>query len=220
MQESNPVKPSRKTPVLRISVRRRIMGLFTFFYTVAFFVLFNVIHSFAGTMVSQAIVKAAPQNMSVDMAMNVANSVLDQMWNVELPIFLVSLLILIALLFVVSYGITRPLRALTRYAERVAAGDYTPAHIPQVTFLKDEVSTLSEVFETMVSKVREREQTLTLRVQELQITIDEARKARQVEEIVDSEFFTNLKDQVRDLKARKRPESSTPSSEGLPKTTP
>lgn len=202
-------------PVLHISVRRRIMGLFTLIYAIAFFTLFNVIHNLAGASVAQAVVKASPQNVSLDVAMNIANSVLAQMWDVQIPVFLISLLILMAALFVVSYGITRPLRALTRYAERVAAGDYTPAKIPQVSFLKDEISTLSEVFETMVSKVREREQALTMRVKELEISIDEVRKAKQVEEIVESEFFTNLKDQVRDLKARKRPESSAPNSEQI-----
>ncbi|MEK7276067.1 MAG: GAF domain-containing protein [Chloroflexota bacterium] len=50
-------------------------------------------------------------------------------------------------------------------------------------------------------QVRERENALKQQIRQLQIEIDETKKARQVEEIVDTEYFQKLKERA--MKMRK-----------------
>jgi len=60
----------------------------------------------------------------------------------------------------------------------------------------------------MIDKVYEREQTLRKQVEELKIVIDESKRQKQVEEIVDSEFFHELKvkaEQMRSQQRKKKP---------------
>ena len=214
MQATNPTsKPQRR--VIRVPLRARIMLLFAVLYALAYFALISYVHELATRVVNEAIAGALPKDASPEVAINIAKSVIAQVSAAEIPVFIVSFLFLMLALFFASYGITRPLRALTRYAERISAGDYSPAHIPQISFVSDEITTLSQVFDIMVSKVREREQTLKTQVKELQISIDQVLKTKQVEEIVDSEFFAKLKDQVRDMKTRPRPEATTAASDNV-----
>jgi putative methionine-R-sulfoxide reductase with GAF domain len=51
-------------------------------------------------------------------------------------------------------------------------------------------------------KVRERERALKEQIRELQIEIDEVKKTRQVEEIVESDYFQRLQEQARRLRQR------------------
>jgi hypothetical protein len=60
----------------------------------------------------------------------------------------------------------------------------------------------------MVDKVREREQKLKERIQELEIVIDEGKKVAQVQEIVESEFFVDLKEKAREMRGRAKKQST------------
>ena len=51
----------------------------------------------------------------------------------------------------------------------------------------------------MAREVYAREQSLKQQVQELRIQIDEAKKARAVAEITESDYFRTLKERVRDF---------------------
>jgi methyl-accepting chemotaxis protein len=203
------IKFSSQRPriVVYTSLRLRLMTMFTVLYAIAYFGSFTVLHALGQRIVNTAI-SSSSQIVSPDAAEQLANLITTQVRAVQIPAFIVSYGILLLVLFFTASAITRPLRALTRYAERVGHGDYAPTKIPNFPFIHDEITTLTEVFELMVSRVRERELVLQARVKELEIHIDETKKAKQVEEIVDSEFFSNLKDQVRDLKARKKPVTS------------
>jgi methyl-accepting chemotaxis protein len=112
---------------------------------------------------------------------------------------------LFALVFLVSGGLTRPIVALTRAAERIGEGDYEQdlSHLSGGR-LHDEISTLAEVFEIMVSKVYQREQTLIRQVEELRIEIDEVKRKKQVSEIVESDFFQDLQSKARRMRSRHR----------------
>jgi GAF domain-containing protein len=52
------------------------------------------------------------------------------------------------------------------------------------------------------SQIRKRENALREQIRELQIEIDESKKARQVAEIVETEYFQNLRDEARRLRER------------------
>jgi len=85
----------------------------------------------------------------------------------------------------------------------VAAGDYTPLNLPDLK-LDDEADRLAVAFNAMMDKVRVREETLQARVTQLEIQIDESRKAQQVSEIVDTEFFQDLAGRAAAMRQRRQ----------------
>jgi len=114
---------------------------------------------------------------------------------------------LFVLVFVVSEALTRPVITLTTVAEQVAGGDYDQNVSALYSGkLRDEVATLSQVFEMMISKVREREESLKRQVQELRIKIDQVKKARQVAEITETEYFQGLREHAAKMRKRTKGE--------------
>lgn len=129
---------------------------------------------------------------------------------------IISYLIVFVMVYIVSNQLTRPVVALTKAAERIGEGDYKQdlSSLTNVR-LRDEISTMAEVFEIMVGKVYKREQTLIKQVEELKIEIDETKRKKQVSEIVDSEFFQELQEKSRAMRRRRASEETTdePNSE-------
>jgi hypothetical protein len=117
--------------------------------------------------------------------------------------FGLTLLALTVVVGVVATGVTRPVMELTRLAGLIGSGDYDQdfSHLYSVR-LQDEVNKLAGVFELMASKIYTREQTLRARVEQLEIMIDESKRDKQVSEIVDSEFFSDLQKKVHDMRVR------------------
>ena len=66
----------------------------------------------------------------------------------------------------------------------------------------DELGQLARVFQKMASEVYAREQRLQQQVQELRISVDESRKAREVAEITETEYFQELQRKARTLRQR------------------
>jgi hypothetical protein len=66
----------------------------------------------------------------------------------------------------------------------------------------DELGQLSRVLQGMARKVGKREADLLTQVQELQIQIDPRRKAREVAEIVETEYFQQLKKKAKEFRDR------------------
>jgi signal transduction histidine kinase len=115
--------------------------------------------------------------------------------------FIMTYSILFSLIYVLSGVLTRHLAELTRSAEQIAAGNYTPnlslthsnleTHSPSQSRLKrawesitsfitgspDEMNTLAQVFDGMVESIRTREQM----IRESKEIEDEIRQALQVE---------------------------------------
>lgn len=132
-----------------------------------------------------------------DYVRRVQQSILDKV----LIAFAITYVTLFVLVFLVSGALTRPTLALTQAAEQVAQGDYEQDIARLYSGrLRDEISTLAHVFDLMVSKVREREESLKRQVQELRIEIDEVRKAKQVAEITETEYFQELRTRARTLR--------------------
>ena len=115
--------------------------------------------------------------------------------------FAITYIILFALVYVISLLFTRPIVALTRTAERIGDGDYEQDFTSLKTGrLRNEFSSLADVFEIMVKKVYQREQTLRHQVQELTIIIDQKKRESRVTEIVESDFFNELKQKATKLR--------------------
>ena len=118
--------------------------------------------------------------------------------------FVIALVGQFLLVWLITNAITRSTAELTQAAERIGEGDYEQdlSNLTNRRF-PDEISTLAQVFELMMAKVRTREQTLKQQVAELRIEIDEAKRSAQVSEIVDSDFFQDLQLKARQMRAKR-----------------
>jgi HAMP domain-containing protein len=98
--------------------------------------------------------------------------------------------------------VTRPVAQVAAAAAAVEAGSFDPDILLPVTVRGDELGRLARVFQRMIREVRAREQKLRQQVQALRIEIDDSKKARQVAEITESEYFKSLRDQAAKLRKR------------------
>lgn len=85
-------------------------------------------------------------------------------------------------------------------AASVESGTFDCESLNPVAAREDALGQLARVFQKMATEVREREQNLRQQVQELRIEIDEVKKALQVSEITETEYFRDLRDKARVLR--------------------
>jgi two-component system cell cycle response regulator len=90
-------------------------------------------------------------------------------------------------------------------AADVETGSFESRQLDAVAGRNDALGQLARVFQRMAAEVRSREQRLKQEVQQLRIEIDEARAARQVAEITQTEYFQDL--QAKASKLRLGPDS-------------
>lgn len=117
---------------------------------------------------------------------------------------------LFVLVYLLSGIFAKPIVGLTKVAERIGEGHYDDNLDDfKQQRLPDEIGTLAEVFAIMISKVRQREETLKQQVAELKIEIDETKRKKQVSEIVDSDFFQDLQTKANQLRRRSQDRVNT-----------
>jgi CheY-like chemotaxis protein len=90
-------------------------------------------------------------------------------------------------------------------AAAVEAGEFDPESLARVATRRDELGRLARVFQRMAREVHVREQRLKQEVQQLRIEIDEARTARQVAEITETDYFQDLQRKADQLRIRPDP---------------
>jgi CRP-like cAMP-binding protein len=108
-----------------------------------------------------------------------------------------------------DYEYLRQFERVTAAAAAVEAGVYIPESLDEVARRTDALGQLARVFQRMVREVYAREENLKRQVAELRIEIDEVKKAQQVAEITDTDYFQQLQQKANRL--RNRP-AGTPSS--------
>ena len=91
---------------------------------------------------------------------------------------------------------------LTAAASAVEEGTFAMADLREVTARPDSLGNLARVFERMAGEVRARELRLRQQVASLRVEIDQTRKAREVREITDTDFFRDLQSRARAMRAR------------------
>jgi two-component system cell cycle response regulator len=91
---------------------------------------------------------------------------------------------------------------VTDAAAAVEDGTFAAEKLSDVTLRSDELGRLARVFQRMAVEVRAREQRLKQQIQELRIEIDEVKKAQQVAEITETDYFYQLKQRATDLRGR------------------
>jgi CRP-like cAMP-binding protein len=89
------------------------------------------------------------------------------------------------------------------WVRRVASGEYERGFAPQSEYRDRSIAALAAEFAQMAAQVQKREEALRQEIVELRIEIDQAKKERQVGEIVESEYFQSLRAQAAELRKKR-----------------
>jgi CheY-like chemotaxis protein len=95
---------------------------------------------------------------------------------------------------------------VTAAAAAIKANSFQLESLDEVAQRGDELGQLAQVFQEMARQVYAREQHLQRQVQQLRIEIDQARKAREVADITESDYFQQLLGRADELRNRARQE--------------
>lgn len=142
--------------------------------------------------------------VGVDMDAGDVLSMQNSIRATSLVVFLLVFAGLFVAVTLVSGAITKPLVKITE-AARILENDepYDPKQLEGVAKGKDELGILAHVFNEMAEKVYQRQETLKQEVMQLRIEIDEAKREKQVSDIVDSDFFQELKQKSQELRKQR-----------------
>ncbi|MCJ7431915.1 MAG: ECF transporter S component [Anaerolineales bacterium] len=115
-----------------------------------------------------------------------------------------TLIFTIANAGLLAQNMSRPLLRLTEAARTMENGKLTSAQANDLrtTTGTDEISGLSQMFGRMAHEVIQREESLRQQVQELRIEIDNTKRARQVSEITDSDYFRELQEKIKKMREK------------------
>lgn len=109
---------------------------------------------------------------------------------------------------------TSYIEQITEMSRRVAKGDYSfigetqPVRSQKKKGQEQEkIGQLMAEFIAMVQEIREREEELKQQVQKLTLQIDESKRKQEFEEITGSDFYANLKEQAKNLRAQRKDKS-------------
>jgi CRP/FNR family transcriptional regulator, cyclic AMP receptor protein len=91
---------------------------------------------------------------------------------------------------------------LTAAAAAIEEGIYEPESLDDVAARTDALGLLARLFQQMERAISAREQRLKQQVAALSIEIDNAKQARQVAEITETEYFQHLRSKARELRAQ------------------
>jgi sigma-B regulation protein RsbU (phosphoserine phosphatase) len=131
---------------------------------------------------------------------------IDRKINAMRYIFIANLvgaiLLVTILALLLSRTITRPILKVTNAARAVEKGEIREEEITGLSQTKgqDEVSILSRVFASMVAQVKARENFLKKQVEELRIEIDQVKKANEVKQITESDYFQRLRETAKKIR--------------------
>jgi nitrate/nitrite-specific signal transduction histidine kinase len=89
---------------------------------------------------------------------------------------------------------------VTSAAAAVEAGKFGAEMLVEVVKRPDQLGQLARVFQRMAHEVAAREEQLKQQILVLRIEIDEAKKARQVAEITETDYFQELRDKAKALR--------------------
>ncbi len=93
---------------------------------------------------------------------------------------------------------------VTATAAAIQANSFQPESLDTVASRPDELGQLALVFQEMARQVYAREQQLQQQVQQLRIEIDQERRAREVADITESDYFQQLLGKADELRSRAR----------------
>jgi HAMP domain-containing protein len=145
--------------------------------------------------------------VGIDMIAQDVIDVQTRIRNTSVFAFALVYLMLFGSVFFISFTITGPLRQITSAAQALEQGDpFQPQWLEPVARGSDELAQLARVFGQMAVEVQAREERLKREVQELRIEIDQVKKAKQVAEITETEYFQSLREHAAKMRKRARGE--------------
>lgn len=103
-------------------------------------------------------------------------------------------------------------RTVTGAAQALEAGRFEPESLTGVVDRTDALGILARRFSSMAAEVKAREERLRAEVRELRIEIDQARQAKKVLEITDTDFFRDLRARATNLRQAVRGDDDRGSS--------
>jgi len=95
------------------------------------------------------------------------------------------------------------LSEVREWVKRVAEGKFDRTFKPSTEYQDRSIAALAADFAQMAARVQQREEALRKEIMQLRIEIDEAKKQKQVQEIVSSDFFQDLQDKARRMREQK-----------------
>lgn len=124
-----------------------------------------------------------------------------------LLILALTVLAILGIAGLLARTITNPVRRLTSAAQAIESGErFEPERIASITGSGDELGHLARVFSRMALEVQAREERLKKQVEQLRIEIDEVKKARQVEEITETDYFRELRQHAAEMRKKAKGE--------------
>jgi HAMP domain-containing protein len=143
--------------------------------------------------------------LGVDYPLSYVEEVRSDVVRVLYPVFAGAYVVLLVIVVMLSRSLTRRLSRLSLVSRRVADGDYeVDVSEAARSRFPDEMTELAESFGAMAEKVGARERSLVRQVQVLKVEIDEAKRSRDVADITETEFFTNLTSAAAAMRAKVR----------------
>jgi HAMP domain-containing protein len=103
---------------------------------------------------------------------------------------------------ILARRVTQPVAQLTAAAADIESGIFAMEDLAGAAQRADELGQLARVFQRMAREVYAREQRLKQQVQQLRIEIDQVKKARQVAEITETEYFQHLREHAAEMRNR------------------
>ncbi|MBN8657116.1 MAG: methyl-accepting chemotaxis protein [Anaerolineae bacterium] len=142
--------------------------------------------------------------IGVDITAKYVDEVTNGILRQGIIAFIVTFSVIFVLVYWLSGFLTRPIISLAGVAKEIGEGDYSHEWLDNVSdkTSRDEIDTLTEIFKVMVDKVAQREKSLRARVQQLEIMVDKSKLTKQVNEIVESDFFQDLQSKVKGMRNR------------------
>ena len=144
--------------------------------------------------------------MGLDFLASYVRDTRDAVQRQVIIAFVVIYFAMFLLIYRMTGSFTKPLIQLSDIADLIGGGDYM--HQDKLRFImdkrviRDELSRMADAFSVMVDKVSSREKELRQQVQELKIEINDKKRKAQVEEIVESDFFKELKTKAGEMRNR------------------
>ena len=106
-------------------------------------------------------------------------------------------------------AVITPVSQIALVAEKVTAGEVVVEELHSesldtIVNRQDELGQLSRIFRTMTEEVVKREQSLKMQIKQLIIQIDEVKKEQQVKQVVESDYFSDVKAKAEQMRQRSR----------------
>jgi HAMP domain-containing protein len=126
-------------------------------------------------------------------------------------------LAVLAINLLLGRNVIGPITQMADLAQEISADqveESAPDRLDAISTRTDELGQMARVFQRMAREVYAREQGLRQQLQALRIEIDEVKKAKQVAELTGSNSFADLQERARQLRERRRAQTSDTTPEG------